>query len=196
MNILIKNLCKSFDDELVIKNLNLEINSFDRVALVGKSGIGKTTFLRMLLGDLKVDSGEIIFSEEPKYSVVFQENLLFENRSIYENIKFVKSANRDIVEKYLDILGMKGLLDKKVSQLSGGMKRRVSILRAIVYSGNIYILDEALREVDLETRDKIIYLLNESISCPLIFTTHNENDIKDLSATKVVNLETGEIYNL
>lgn len=196
MNILIKNLCKSFDDELVIKNLNLEINSFDRVALVGKSGIGKTTFLRMLLGDLKVDSGEIIFSEEPKYSVVFQENLLFENRSIYENIKFVKSANRDIVEKYLDILGMKGLLDKKVSQLSGGMKRRVSILRAIVYSGNIYILDEALREVDLETRDKIIYLLNESISCPLIFTTHDENDIKDLSATKVVNLETGEIYNL
>lgn len=196
MNILIKNLCKSFDDELVIKNLNLEINSFDRVALVGKSGIGKTTFLRMLLGDLKADSGEIIFSEEPKYSVVFQENLLFENRSIYENIKFVKSANRDIVEKYLDILGMKGLLDKKVSQLSGGMKRRVSILRAIVYSGNIYILDEALREVDLETRDKIIYLLNESISCPLIFTTHNENDIKDLSATKVVNLETGEIYNL
>lgn len=196
MNILIKNLYKSFDDEIVIKNLNLEINSFDRVALVGKSGIGKTTFLRMLLGDLKVDSGEIIFSEEPKYSVVFQENLLFENRSIYENIKFVKSANRDIVEKYLDILGMKGLLDKKVSQLSGGMKRRVSILRAIVYSGNIYILDEALREVDLETRDKIIYLLNESISCPLIFTTHNENDIKDLSATKVVNLETGEIYNL
>lgn len=196
MNILIKNLYKSFDDEIVIKNLNLEINSFDRVALVGKSGIGKTTFLRMLLGDLKVDSGEIIFSEEPKYSVVFQENLLFENRSIYENIKFVKSANRDIVEKYLDILGMKGLLDKKVSQLSGGMKRRVSILRAIVYSGNIYILDEALREVDLETRDKIIYLLNESISCPLIFTTHDENDIKDLSATKVVNLETGEIYNL
>lgn len=196
MNILIKNLYKSFDDEIVIKNLNLEINSFDRVALVGKSGIGKTTFLRMLLGDLKADSGEIIFSEEPKYSVVFQENLLFENRSIYENIKFVKSANRDIVEKYLDILGMKGLLDKKVSQLSGGMKRRVSILRAIVYSGNIYILDEALREVDLETRDKIIYLLNESISCPLIFTTHDENDIKDLSATKVVNLETGEIYNL
>ncbi|MBP2025424.1 ATP-binding cassette domain-containing protein [Peptoniphilus stercorisuis] len=196
MNILIKNLYKSFDDEIVIKNLNLEINSFDRVALVGKSGIGKTTFLRMLLGDLKADSGEIIFSEEPKYSVVFQENLLFENRSIYENIKFVKSANRDIVEKYLDILGVKGLLDKKVSQLSGGMKRRVSILRAIVYSGNIYILDEALREVDLETRDKIIYLLNESISCPLIFTTHDENDIKDLSATKVVNLETGEIYNL
>ena len=196
MNILIKNLYKSFDDEIVIKNLNLEINSFDRVALVGKSGIGKTTFLRMLLGDLKADSGEIIFSEEPKYSVVFQENLLFENRSIYENIKFVKSANRDILEKYLDILGMKGLLDKKVSQLSGGMKRRVSILRAIVYSGNIYILDEALREVDLETRDKIIYLLNESISCPLIFTTHDENDIKDLSATKVVNLETGEIYNL
>lgn len=196
MNILIKNLYKSFDDELVIKNLNLEINSFDRVALVGKSGIGKTTFLRMLLGDLKADSGEIIFSERPKYSVVFQDNLLFENRSIYENIKFVKSINRDIVDKYLDILGMKGLLNKKVSKLSGGMKRRVSILRAIVYSGNIYILDEVLREVDLETRDKIIYLLNESINGPLIFTTHNENDIKDLSATKVVNLETGEIYNL
>lgn len=196
MNILIKNLYKYFDDKIIIENLNLEIKEKDRIALIGRSGIGKTTLLRIILKDLKEDSGEIIFSEEVKYSVVFQDNLLFENRSIYENIKFVVDVNREFVENYLEILGMKGLIDKKVSELSGGMKRRVSILRAIAYSGNIYILDEALREVDLETRNKIIDLLNRSIKVPLIFTTHDEKDIKDLRATKVVNLENGQIYNL
>lgn len=190
MNISLKNISKSFNGEKVLSNFSLEIKDSDKIAIVGKSGIGKSTLLNIILKYLSPDSGSTTFSETPKYSVVFQENLLFENKSIYENILFVKDISRDDVDIYLKKLSLDGLIDKRVSELSGGMKRRVSILRAILYSGNIFIFDEALKEVDIDTKKLIINLINSEIdNRPLIFTTHNYEDIKDLKANKIINLE-------
>lgn len=190
MNIKLKNISKSFNGEKVLSKFSLEIKDNDKIAIVGKSGIGKSTLLNIILKYLSPDSGSITFSETPKYSVVFQENLLFENKSIYENILFVKDISRDDVDIYLKKLSLDGLIDKRVSELSGGMKRRVSILRAILYSGNIFIFDEALKEVDIDTKEMIVNLINSEIdNRPLIFTTHNYEDIKDLKANKIINLE-------
>lgn len=188
MNIEIKNISKSFNDKEVFKNLSLSINSGERIALVGKSGIGKTTFLRLLMKELVPDSGEIIFSEDVRYSVVFQDNLLFENKTVYENIIFVKDISKEDVKKYLKTLYLEDIIDKKVCELSGGMKRRVAILRAIIYSGNLFIFDEALREVDLKTRDEIVNIINTMVKETLIITTHNLNDIEDLKVDRVIDI--------
>lgn len=188
MNIEIKNISKSFNDKEVFKNLSLSINSGERIALVGKSGIGKTTFLRLLMKELVPDSGEIIFSEDVRYSVVFQDNLLFENKTVYENIIFVKDISKEDVKKYLKTLYLEDVIDKKVCELSGGMKRRVAILRAIIYSGNLFIFDEALREVDLKTRDEIVNIINTMVKETLIITTHNLNDIEDLKVDRVIDI--------
>lgn len=188
MNIEIKNISKSFNDKEVFKNLSLSINSGERIALVGKSGIGKTTLLRLLMKELVPDSGEIIFSEDVRYSVVFQDNLLFENKTVYENIIFVKDISKEDVKKYLKTLYLEDVIDKKVCELSGGMKRRVAILRAIIYSGNLFIFDEALREVDLKTRDEIVNIINTMVKETLIITTHNLNDIEDLKVDRVIDI--------
>lgn len=188
MNIEIKNISKSFNDKEVFKNLSLSINSGERIALVGKSGIGKTTLLRLLMKELVPDSGEIIFSEDVRYSVVFQDNLLFENKTVYENIIFVKDISKEDVKKYLKTLYLEDIIDKKVCELSGGMKRRVAILRAIIYSGNLFIFDEALREVDLKTRDEIVNIINTMVKETLIITTHNLNDIEDLKVDRVIDI--------
>lgn len=188
MNIEIKNISKSFNDKEIFKNLSLSINSGERIALVGKSGIGKTTLLRLLMKELVPDSGEIIFSEDVRYSVVFQDNLLFENKTVYENIIFVKDISKENVKKYLKTLYLEDIIDKKVCELSGGMKRRVAILRAIIYSGNLFIFDEALREVDLKTRDEIVNIINTMVKETLIITTHNLNDIEDLKVDRVIDI--------
>ncbi len=188
MNIEIKNISKSFNDKEIFKNLSLSINSGERIALVGKSGIGKTTLLRLLMKELVPDSGEIIFSEDVRYSVVFQDNLLFENKTVYENIIFVKDISKEDVKKYLKTLYLEDVIDKKVCELSGGMKRRVAILRAIIYSGNLFIFDEALREVDLKTRDEIVNIINTMVKETLIITTHNLNDIEDLKVDRVIDI--------
>lgn len=188
MRIEIKNLNKSFGQEKVIEDLNLVIKDKERVALVGKSGIGKTTLLKIILGIMTSDSGEIKFSEEPKMSVVFQDNLLFENKTVYENILFVREIEREIVFEYLEKLKMADTIDKKISELSGGMKRRVALLRSIVYGGNIYIFDEVLREVDEDTKKAMIDLIN-NVDETMIFTTHNDDDIKALKADEIIVLK-------
>lgn len=185
----IKDLKKSFGDKLLFENLNFEIYNNDIVGLVGPSGIGKTTLMNILLGLENFDSGKLEYSEKPRYSVVFQENLLFEERTVLDNLRFVSEDNKKNI-MYLQKLEIEEYSNFNISDISGGMKRRVALARAMLIDSNIILMDEAIREVDLITRDIMIDFIKEFIgNKPLIYITHNEEDLSLIKANKIIRLK-------
>lgn len=184
----IKDLKKSFGDKLLFENLNFEIYNNDIVGLVGPSGIGKTTLMNILLGLENFNSGKLEYSEKPRYSVVFQENLLFEERTVLDNLRFV-SENNNKNMMYLQKLEIEEYSNFNISDISGGMKRKVALARAMLIDSNIILMDEAIREVDLITRDIMIDFIKEFIgNKPLIYITHNEEDLSLIKANKIIRL--------
>ncbi|RVU55536.1 ATP-binding cassette domain-containing protein [Anaerosphaera multitolerans] len=189
MNIAVKNLKKSFDGQLLFENLSFELKDGDVLGILGKSGKGKTTLINILLGLEKSDEGEVTYSEEPCFSVVFQENLLFEEKTVYENVKFVCDS-KEMILKLLNEIGLGDYLNSKVSILSGGMKRKLSLVRAAAKEGNIFITDEAIREVDSVNKNKMVeFLMEHRGNNPLIYITHDEEDLKLIGANKIIRLK-------
>ena len=142
MKITIENLSVKFE-KTVLCNLNLEFS--ENTAIMGPSGSGKTTLLNVISGLLTPDSGSVEFSEKPKISFVFQENRLFEEYSPIENVKAVssKDVSEEKIALLLEALGIKREDHQKaVASFSGGMKRRVSLARALIFKSNILLLDD------------------------------------------------------
>lgn len=187
MKIEIKNLSKAFGEKEVINNLNLNIKDGERIALMGKSGSGKTTLINCILG-LEDYEGEIIFSENPVPKTVLQDNVLFENFTVFENIKAVGDFSREEVLRHLKLLGLSDEIDTYVRDLSGGMKRKVAIIRAVIYPGNLFIMDEGVREVDEDSKELIYKYINENVRETMVFATHNMEDVKKLKG-KVLSLD-------
>lgn len=177
----IKNISKSFDGKQVLKDVSFSVKKGESVAIMGKSGIGKTTLLRIIAGLEKPDSGEVIFSENAKMTFVFQENRLLENKSVLENILAV-SPDIKKAEYFLERCRLSEDKDKKAGTLSGGMKRRLSIARALSFGGEIYFLDEPLRELDEATLEEIAILIKEETAeKTALLITHDEGSAKMLS---------------
>lgn len=187
MKIEIKNLSKAFGEKEVINNLNLNIKDGERIALMGKSGSGKTTLINCILG-LEDYEGEIIFSENPVPKTVLQDNVLFENFTVFENIKAVGDFSREEVLRHLKLLGLSDEIDTYVRDLSGGMKRKVAIVRAVIYPGNLFIMDEGVREVDEDSKELIYNYINENVKDTMVFATHNMEDVERLNG-KVLTLD-------
>lgn len=187
MKIEIKNLSKAFGEKEVLNNLNLNIKNGERIALMGKSGVGKTTLIDCILG-LEDFEGEIIFSETPVPKTVLQESVLFENFTVFENIKAVGDFSKEEVLRHLKLLGLEDEIDTYVRDLSGGMKRKVAIIRAVIYPGNIFIMDEGVREVDEDSKELIYKYINENVRETMVFATHNMEDVKKLKG-KVLSLD-------
>lgn len=187
MKIEIKNLSKAFGEKEVINNLNLNIKDGERIALMGKSGSGKTTLINCILG-LEDYEGEIIFSENPVPKTVLQDNVLFENFTVFENIKAVGDFSREEVLRHLKLLGLSDEIDTYVRDLSGGMKRKVAIIRAVIYPGNLFIMDEGVREVDEDSKELIYNYINEKVKETMVFATHSTYDVEKLNG-KVFTLD-------
>ena len=187
MKIEIKNLSKAFGEKKVLNNLNLTVKEGERIALMGKSGSGKTTLINCILG-LEDCEGEIIFSESPVPKTVLQDNVLFENFTVFENIKAVGDFSREEVLRHLKLLGIEGEIDTYVRDLSGGMKRKVAIIRAVIYPGNLFIMDEGVREVDEDSKELIYNYINENVKETMVFATHNAEDVEKLNG-KVLSLD-------
>lgn len=185
-DIIIKNLYKSYENEKVLNNFNSIIKSNEFNIIVGSSGIGKTTLIRILMKLEKEDSGKII--NIPKnISPVFQENRLLENLNIYENINFTnEKISHEEIDKELEKINLNNIGNKKIKELSGGMKRRVTILRAILKEADLYIFDEPFKEMDEEVYKMVIKYVKEKLSGKtVIFSTHNKEEIDYFKANKI-----------
>ena len=180
MTIEAEHIFKSYDGKNVLKDFSLDISSDSSYAITGESGAGKTTFLRILLGLEKPDQGRVRLLGDYKYSrvnagVVFQEDRLCENFSAVENVAMVsrKLAPR-IAREELEKILPADQLDKPVQELSGGMRRRVCIIRACIVPSDVIIMDEPFAGLDEDNRKKCIrYIRSIQGTTPLVVTAHS-----------------------
>lgn len=185
MTIDLENICKSYGDLVVLKDFNLEIEEDHSYVITGASGCGKTTLVRILLSLEEPDSGKVHFMGDYKYpylnaGVVFQENRLCEDFTPVQNVIMVNRKNSVKVarEELLKLLPA-DCLDKPVSQLSGGMKRRVAIVRACSIPSDMLILDEPFTGLDEDNRRKVIdYIREKQGRNPLLITAHDTEGLE------------------
>lgn len=209
-----RNIVKSFDGQIVLKGVNLDIYENEFVTLLGPSGCGKTTLLRILGGFLDADEGKVIFdgeeiSQKPPYerelNTVFQKYALFPHLSVYENIAFglkIKKMSKDIIDqkvmKMLKLIGLEGYEDKNTTLLSGGQQQRVAIARALVNEPKVLLLDEPLAALDLKLRKEMQYELKriqQEVGITFIFVTHDQEEALTMS-DKIVVMKNGEIQQI
>lgn len=189
--LMIKEITKSYGKQKVLENISFNLNESERICIYGKSGIGKTTLLRIIAGLEKADSGKITFVG--KMSMVFQEDRLLENTDVYTNLYCVLGSRFDKAEAdmHLKEVGLEGAGNKIVSELSGGMKRRVAIVRCMMKSSEIILLDEPFKGLDTILKDNIIrYVVKYLNGRAVIMVTH------DISEAEKIQAEIIEIKNL
>ena len=189
--LMIKEITKSYGKQKVLENISFNLNESERICIYGKSGIGKTTLLRIIAGLEKADSGKITFVG--KVSMVFQEDRLLENTDVYTNLYCVLGSRFDKAEAdmHLKEVGLEGAGNKIVSELSGGMKRRVAIVRCMMKSSEIILLDEPFKGLDTILKDNIIrYMVKYLNGRAVIMVTH------DISEAEKIQAEIIEIKNL
>lgn len=185
MSIIITDLCKSFDDNEILKNVNITLEDSSIYCLMGASGIGKTTLLRILMGLERADSGCISGIDTKNISCMFQEDRLIPDLSAIDNVRIVlrRKNNRAEVRNNLLSILPDDSLDLPVSSLSGGMKRRVALARALSYPGKLIILDEPFTGLDKDTKLNVInYILKMRNKRTLLIATHGTDDANLLGA--------------
>ncbi|MGZ5509147.1 MAG: ABC transporter ATP-binding protein [Nitrososphaeraceae archaeon] len=172
-----------------IENINLAVNDGEFICLVGPSGCGKSTLLNILAGLDNPTKGQVVLNGRPISGtgpdriMVFQENALFPWMKVIDNVEFglkiakvEKIKRREIAMQYLDMMQLKKFAESYVYQLSGGMKQRVSIARALVLDPEVLLMDEPFAALDSQTRDLLLVelqLIWAKTNKTIIFVTHN-----------------------
>ncbi len=201
----LKNISKSFDGELVLDKINLDIYDNEFLTLLGPSGCGKTTTLRLIGGFESADEGDIIFMGEnisnlPPYkrnvNTVFQRYALFPHLNVYENVAFPlrekrvgKSEIDSRVREMLSLVALTGFEQRSVTSLSGGQQQRVAIARALVSSPKVLLLDEPLAALDLKLRKDMqqeLKKIQKATGITFVFVTHDQEEALSMSDTVVV----------
>ncbi len=179
--IVLQNVNKSYENNLVLENFSLTLAPRTVCALMGASGIGKTTLLRLVSGLERADSGEV---SAPPCSFVFQEDRLSPDLSAVGNARLgSKSATAESAAGMLSLLGLDGHLDKPVRELSGGMRRRVAIARALLSDAPLLLLDEPFKGLDEETKQSVIRVVKKyTEGKTVLLVTHDGEEAKMLSA--------------
>ena len=170
-NIVLKNICKTYDKKQVVKNLNLEIGDGEFAVLVGPSGCGKSTTLRMIAGLEAPTEGEIyidgkLVNDVPAgmrdIAMVFQNYAIYPTMTVRGNIEFglknrkVPKAERDqLIHDVCEIVGLTEYLNRKPSTLSGGQRQRVALARAMVKKPSVFLMDEPLSNLDAKLRTQM-----------------------------------------
>ncbi len=208
-----KNIKKKYNDQEVLRGIDLKIDKNEFVVILGASGSGKSTLLNILSGLEKSDSGEVVYDNESisdysekqltkfrkdKIGFVFQQYYLLNNLTVEQNVKV--GANLANNKEYIDIikeLGLEDKLSKYPNELSGGEQQRVSIARALAKKPTVLFLDEPTGALDEATGRKILeYLLKlkDKSHFTMIMVTHNEN-ISELS-NKIIHVGSGRVTSI
>ena len=201
----LKNISKNFEDQQVLKGIDLNIYENEFLTLLGPSGCGKTTLLRIIGGFEEPSNGQLIFdgkdiSKVPPYkrevNTVFQKYALFPFLNVADNIAFglnLKKMDKDVIEKkvsrMLELVGLKGFEKRDVTLLSGGQQQRVAISRALVNEPKVLLLDEPLGALDAKLRKDMqteLKKIQKEVGITFIFVTHDQEEALSMSDTIVV----------
>ena len=184
----IQHLCKSFDGKVVLDHVSLTLESGGTACLMAPSGRGKTTLLRCIAGLETPDSGQITDLPERR-AYVFQEDRLCDGFSAVDNIRLVtgKALGEGEIRRHLEELGLAGSLDQPVRELSGGMRRRVVISRAVCFGADLLLLDEPFKGLDDEARQQTAgYILRHRGAAAILCVTHDREDAAALGGADIV----------
>jgi len=176
----LSNIRKVFQDKTVIEDFSYTFEDGKIYQIEGDSGIGKTTLLRILMGLEKPTSGEIVYQDtSTTFAPVFQESRLIEDQNSILNIQVVnRKLNRDVIVKTLEEILPEDCLQKPVTELSGGMRRRVEIVRSLLSDHSILIMDEPFASLDKETIDAVTgFILEHRNGRTWILISHTPVDI-------------------
>lgn len=210
----LNNITKSFDGEMVLEELSLDIKRNEFVTLLGPSGCGKTTTLRIIAGFVKPDEGNVLMegedittlpTEKRCINTVFQKYALFPHMTVADNIAFglkIKKKDDSYIQekiKYaLDLVNLTGYEKRKPRSLSGGQQQRIAIARAIVNEPKILLLDEPLGALDLKLRQdmqKELIRLKKELGITFIYVTHDQEEALTMS-DKIVVMNQGYIQQI
>ena len=189
---------KSYDGVTILNDVNLEIEKGEIVSILGPSGCGKTTLLNLILGMTDADSGSILLEgeditrvpmEKRGFNIVFQDYALFPNLNVYQNITYGLRnkpgiSSKQEVEEFIDLLGLREHLEKKIDQLSGGQKQRTALARTMVMKPKILFLDEPLSALDGVIKESIKAKIKEiarEFQLTTIIVTHDPEEALTLS---------------
>jgi len=207
MKLVMSEVRKGFGDKEVLKGINIEIDAHEFVCVLGHSGCGKSTLLNLTAGYMQPDSGSITVDGEPivrpskKRGVVFQDHSLFPWFSVIDNISFgpevqglPKKQARKVAEEYLKLVGLEEYADHYPGLLSGGMKQRVGIARALAGKPEILLMDEPFGALDILTRNtmrKELLRIWLQLRPMVMFVTHSVSEAIHL-ADKIIVMKSGE----
>ncbi len=219
ISVSVRNVCKSFNEKPVLKNISLEIKPGEIFSIIGPSGTGKSVLLRHLAKLLSPDSGEILIDDksinyEPglhieqnyRYSMVFQTSALFNSLSVGENVGLwlrekdvlPERRIRRVIREKLRLVGLGGSESLMISELSGGMKKRVAIARSLAMNPDLIFYDEPTAELDPVTTDelaRVIENLKDKVNLTSIIVSHDLDFALYLS-DRVAMMHDGEIIEI
>ncbi len=211
-----KDVTVIYDKDVIgLDNVSFTINDGEFVFLVGKTGAGKSSAIKLLTGEIKPTAGDVVVdgiivnslrrSKVPylrrAQGVVFQDFRLLPNKTVYENVAFameiVGKSRREIRRKVPKILGLVGLADRAKNypnEISGGEQQRVSIARALVNSPSLIIADEPTGNLDVDTASDVMTLFEQinKMGTTIVMVTHSEKIVNDM-CKRVIQLENGAI---
>jgi spermidine/putrescine transport system ATP-binding protein len=210
----LRDICKSYGEQVAVSNANLELKKGEVFSLLGPSGCGKTTLLRILGGFQYPDSGRVIVNGQDitdipanrrPINTVFQNYALFPNMTVWDNIAFglrvAKKTKKEVgleVERMLELIDMQAHARKKPSEISGGQKQRVAIARALVNKPQLLLLDEPLAALDLKLRQRMLVELDnihDEVGITFLYVTHDQGEAMSLS-DRIAVMDNGRIEQI
>lgn len=205
------NITKKFNSKKVLNNINLDIKEGEIISLLGKSGCGKSTTLKLIAGLITPDGGDILFDNESVLNlptdkrdavIVFQDYLLFPHMTVFENIEFGlkmrkidKKIRKEKVKELLNLVKLDGYEKKYPYELSGGQKQRVAIARTLAVNPKVLLLDEPFSNLDINLRNEMrefVLQIHKKLGITTILVTHDKEEALMMSERIAVMID-GEI---